>query len=140
MDIVENRKTDGTSQKKKTEAWEDIACHYNNSPNVSQRANAAQLKKMWQNLKTKARDAKTLESQKRWTGGGPAPPAIGSEETQVLSILPTIMPTIEVEIDSDIIQSSTSQFSETNDDDVSVSKYLKPSFYGKTVQKDKVNP
>ncbi|CAB3232018.1 unnamed protein product [Arctia plantaginis] len=27
------------------------------------------------------------------------------------------MPTIEVEIDSDIIQSSTSQFSETNDDD-----------------------
>ncbi|CAB3232015.1 unnamed protein product [Arctia plantaginis] len=46
MDIVENRKTDGTSQKKKTEAWEDIACHYNNSPNVSQRANAAQLKKM----------------------------------------------------------------------------------------------
>ncbi|CAB3232009.1 unnamed protein product [Arctia plantaginis] len=76
--------------KKKTEAWEDIAYHYNNSPNVSQRANAAQLKKMWQNLKTKARDAKTLEAQKKWTGGGPAPPAIGSEETQVKQMMMTV--------------------------------------------------
>ncbi|XP_013138978.1 PREDICTED: uncharacterized protein LOC106103697 [Papilio polytes] len=72
---------------------------------------------MWQNLKTKARDAKTLDAQKKWTGGGPAPPAIGSQDSQVLAIIPSVMPSINIEIDSDVNQPSTSQLDQENDND-----------------------
>lgn len=64
-------------------------------------ADTAQIKKMWQNLKSKARDAKTLEAQCKRTGGGPPPPEMGPLESQVLSVMPDVMPTIDVQIDSD---------------------------------------
>lgn len=57
---------------------------------------------MWQNLKSKARDAKTLAKQANRTGGGPQPPDIGPLEDQVLAVMPNVMPTIGVDIDSDI--------------------------------------
>ncbi|CAG4958266.1 unnamed protein product [Colias eurytheme] len=62
-----------------------------------------QLKKMWQNLKSKARDAKTITNQSKKTGGGPQPPQIGALESQVLAVMPNVMPTIAVDIDSDML-------------------------------------
>ncbi|XP_047521476.1 myb/SANT-like DNA-binding domain-containing protein 3 [Pieris napi] len=100
--ILENRKTDAVSQKKKHEAWEELAIEFNNS-NVSHTADSKQLKKMWQNMKAKARDAKTLEAQRKRTGGGPAPPEMGPMDTQVIAVMPQIMPSIDVPIDCDTL-------------------------------------
>ncbi|CAK1578912.1 unnamed protein product [Parnassius mnemosyne] len=58
---------------------------------------------MWQNLKTKARDAKTLEAQRKRTGGGPALSDMGPLESQVIAVMPNVLPSINIEIDSDTI-------------------------------------
>ncbi|XP_045541032.1 myb/SANT-like DNA-binding domain-containing protein 3 [Papilio machaon] len=118
IDIVENRRTDVITQKKKNDAWEDIRNKFNNSDNVSHKASVAQLKKMWQNLKSRAREAKAALAQKKLTDCGPAHPDIEVEETQVLSIIPTVIPSINVKIDSDISQPRTFKSC----------KYLGPTF------------
>ncbi|KPJ15352.1 hypothetical protein RR48_01913 [Papilio machaon] len=87
IDIIENRRTDVITQKRKNDAWEDIRNKFNNSDNVSHKASVAQLKKMWQNLKSRARDAKAALAQKKLTDCGPAHPDIEVEETQLTDIL-----------------------------------------------------
>ncbi|CAK1591002.1 unnamed protein product [Parnassius mnemosyne] len=100
--VIENRRTDGVSLRKKSEAWEEITSQFNNS-NVTQIADTKQLKKMWQNLKTKARDAKTLEAQRKRTGGGSALSDMGPLESQMIAVMPNVLLSINIEIDSDTI-------------------------------------
>ncbi|CAG4973896.1 unnamed protein product [Colias eurytheme] len=97
------RKTDGVTVKKKHTAWEKLTVEFNSSRNINHPVTSKQLKKMWQNLKSKARDAKTIANQSKKTGGGPQPPQIGALESQVLAVMPNVMPTIAVDIDSDMM-------------------------------------
>ncbi|XP_045497543.1 myb/SANT-like DNA-binding domain-containing protein 3 [Colias croceus] len=109
------RKTDGVTVKKKHEAWEKLTVEFNSSRNITHPVTSKQLKKMWQNLKAKARDAKTIANQSKKTGGGPQPPEIGALETQVLAVMPNVMPTIAVDIDSDMMYVEDHE-SEADDD------------------------
>lgn len=52
-------------------------------------------------MKAKARDARSLEKQRKHTGGGPSIPDMAPEHESVLAIVPHIMPTIKVSQDSD---------------------------------------
>lgn len=52
-------------------------------------------------MKAKARDAKSLEMQRKHTGGGPSVPDMAPEHESVLAMVPHIMPSINVSQDSD---------------------------------------
>ncbi|XP_012270311.1 myb/SANT-like DNA-binding domain-containing protein 3 isoform X3 [Orussus abietinus] len=53
-DIIENRKTDAASVRKKDECWNNVACRFN-SDEVSQQRSVESLKMCWENLKKKTR-------------------------------------------------------------------------------------
>lgn len=54
-------------------------------------------------MKAKAREAKTVENQRNYTGGGPSIPDMDSEHIQVLSVINKPLPAIKVQ-DSDAVQ------------------------------------
>ncbi|KAJ8911118.1 hypothetical protein NQ315_003293 [Exocentrus adspersus] len=71
--IVENKKTDATTIQSKQKEWEIIAFEYNSQADIiTTKRTAAQLKKLWNNLKQKKRKTNTDEKYTRLlTGGGP---------------------------------------------------------------------
>ncbi|XP_026331689.1 myb/SANT-like DNA-binding domain-containing protein 3 [Hyposmocoma kahamanoa] len=100
INVLESKRTDADFIKKKAELWGKVADTFNSSPQV-QHATSQQLKKLWLNMKARARDAKSLEKQRSHTGGGPFVPDVDPDHESVLSMVPHLMPSINIEKDSD---------------------------------------
>ncbi|XP_040071996.1 myb/SANT-like DNA-binding domain-containing protein 3 [Ixodes scapularis] len=69
--VLENKKTNNYSKEAKLEAWEKLSTEYNSQPNVRPRS-AKQLKKRWENEKSRYKKTKSDETRDiHATGGGP---------------------------------------------------------------------
>ncbi|KAM7296922.1 myb/SANT-like DNA-binding domain-containing protein 3 [Ixodes scapularis] len=69
--VLENKKTNNYSKKAKLKAWEKLSTEYNSQPNVRPRS-AKQLKKRWENEKSRYKKTKSDETRDiHATGGGP---------------------------------------------------------------------
>ncbi|XP_063218751.1 uncharacterized protein LOC134542863 [Bacillus rossius redtenbacheri] len=69
--VIECKKTDFSNLAAKKDAWARIECEFNSQPDVIKRS-SAQLKKCWENVKTKQKKALALATRQRMaTGGGP---------------------------------------------------------------------
>lgn len=91
--IIENKKTDSSSNKEKAVAWKNIAFEYN-SKKIGKEKSQQQLKACYCNMKAKLR-RKISQKQydQRLTGGGPAEIDGIDENDPLLSIiLPSITP------------------------------------------------
>ncbi|XP_040079035.1 myb/SANT-like DNA-binding domain-containing protein 3 [Ixodes scapularis] len=69
--VLENKKTNNYSKEAKLKAWEKLSTEYNSQPNVRLRS-AKQLKKRWENEKSRYKKTKSDETRDiHATGGGP---------------------------------------------------------------------
>ena len=53
MEVIESKRSDTRSIQLKQEAWDKLTIEYNSMPDITGKVNAKQLKKFWQNLKTR---------------------------------------------------------------------------------------
>ncbi|XP_018366582.1 PREDICTED: myb/SANT-like DNA-binding domain-containing protein 3 [Trachymyrmex cornetzi] len=95
-EILENKKTDGTTIQAKNAVWENIRksfCSQGFTPKSTK-----QLKKCWDNIKQKSRQQNTILRQNQLlTGGGPLTP----EETNVVTdVAQATIPNIDVELEN----------------------------------------
>ncbi|KAI5644272.1 myb/SANT-like DNA-binding domain-containing protein [Phthorimaea operculella] len=102
--ILENKKTDNATANIKKQCWREIADKYNTSAIISESATGDQLRRLWQNLKTRQRDAMTKERQHRLAtgGGGPCPDA--DIDPDVAEIAPALLVEIPEAIDCDQLE------------------------------------
>lgn len=63
-DIIENKRTDGTTLSNKYAAWNNITQKYNSQADIESRRTAAQLKKLWNNLKQKKKQENFIQKSK----------------------------------------------------------------------------
>ncbi|GBP89528.1 hypothetical protein EVAR_57011_1 [Eumeta japonica] len=103
INLLDSKKTDATSSHRKQEAWKRLAKEYNASVLTHNKATPLQLKRLWANMKARARDFRMRERQQNFTGGGPYVNVSDAESEQVLGVMPHIMTVIEVAQDSDTI-------------------------------------
>ncbi|XP_037561090.2 uncharacterized protein LOC119444286 [Dermacentor silvarum] len=69
--VIENRKTDNTSKRAKDSAWEKLTEEYNSQPGI-RRVTVVQLRKLWDNEKSKWKKKDSEEKRDFYaTGGGP---------------------------------------------------------------------
>ncbi|XP_040063399.1 myb/SANT-like DNA-binding domain-containing protein 3 [Ixodes scapularis] len=69
--VLESKKTNNYSKEAKLKAWEKLSTEYNSQPNVRPRS-AKQLKKRWENEKSRYKKTKSDETRDiHATGGGP---------------------------------------------------------------------
>ncbi|XP_049870571.1 myb-related transcription factor, partner of profilin-like [Pectinophora gossypiella] len=100
--IIENKQTDGATLRIKNESWNSVTREFNASPLTTQHVKHQQLRKLWQNLKQRQRDALTKERQHRFaTGGGPA-----TEDADIDPDISQITSALIVGLD-DVIDSDT---------------------------------
>ncbi|XP_069680116.1 myb/SANT-like DNA-binding domain-containing protein 3 [Periplaneta americana] len=72
--VIEDKRTDVISLSKKKAAWLEILQEFNSNEAVTKRS-LSQLKKCWDNIKTKRKRELAQEMKERMkTGGGPPPP------------------------------------------------------------------
>ena len=99
--VIECRKNDSRSLKAKATAWEKITAEYNKHPQVNER-DVKQLKKCWDNLKSKAKkqvaEAKRVH---RRTGGGTPPKAADPISDIVVSVTSDEINPLENAFDDD---------------------------------------
>ncbi|XP_075559944.1 uncharacterized protein LOC142591505 [Dermacentor variabilis] len=69
--VIENRQTDNVSKRAKDSAWEKLAEEYNSQPGI-RRVTVMQLRKLWDNEKSKWKKKDSEEKRDLYaTGGGP---------------------------------------------------------------------
>ncbi|XP_075526159.1 uncharacterized protein LOC142557845 isoform X1 [Dermacentor variabilis] len=69
--VIENRRTDNVSKRAKDSAWEKLAEEYNSQPGI-RRVTVMQLRKLWDNEKSKWKKKDSEEKRDLYaTGGGP---------------------------------------------------------------------
>ncbi|XP_070387645.1 uncharacterized protein [Dermacentor albipictus] len=69
--VIENRRTDNLSKRSKDSAWEKLAEEYNSQPGI-RRVTVMQLRKLWDNEKSKWKKKDSEEKRDLYaTGGGP---------------------------------------------------------------------
>lgn len=145
--IIECKKTDGVSVRKKQETWDKICANYN-SNDVTPR-NCKQLKKLWDNIKQRQvqnldaqvyiiikanfiyRTRKSDTERRNYTlqtGGGP-PPQDNDDpfEQQVRAILPTIDYEIKNNVDSIALFDSSKNVDEMTTSSITIYKEPGPS-------------
>uniref|UniRef100_A0A2A4IY09 Regulatory protein zeste n=1 Tax=Heliothis virescens TaxID=7102 RepID=A0A2A4IY09_HELVI len=107
--VIENKKTDNMSTAQKKAAWARIAETFNASAIISESASGEQLRRLWQNLKTRQRDALTRERQHRMAtgGGGPCPDAVVNVD--IAEIAPALLVEISDTLDSNCDEFVTNQ-------------------------------
>ena len=103
--MFECKRNDYKSIKQKTLAWESLAEEFNSEAGVKKR-DCKQLKKCWENIKSRAK--KSIAKEKReakLTGGGTASAEKDEGATAVVSIIPAQMRSLENPFDDDNYQS-----------------------------------
>ncbi|KAF5276773.1 hypothetical protein FQR65_LT16196 [Abscondita terminalis] len=119
-DKVENKKTNGISNKEKEAIWASIADEFNSKAlNVYRDSNA--LRKQWANYKQDARKAAAKQRHSLYkTGGGPGEVTDTSKDEVILSIISDkTVKGLEQEFDSDVLPVVLSQ-DETDSYDVTI--------------------
>ncbi|KAL1516465.1 hypothetical protein ABEB36_000374 [Hypothenemus hampei] len=93
--VIENKKTDANSNRAKAEAWHKICVSFNSR--FSKRTEK-QLRKLWDNMKSKTRKLDTeYKINMLKTGGGPPPQ---EHEDVIAERVRSIVPTINFEVDN----------------------------------------
>lgn len=86
--IIEDKRNDGRMVAKKEKAWESLTRDFNSRPGVNKRT-TPQLKRLWKNLKGKAKKSLAEERKSRKeTGGGAEVTSVDSISQKVISITP----------------------------------------------------
>ncbi|XP_046385611.1 uncharacterized protein LOC124155651 isoform X1 [Ischnura elegans] len=89
-DIIENKRTDAVTLSDKTRCWRNIEAEFNGNSQVVKR-NWKQLRKAWDNVKTKRRKAQAQETQRRLaTGGGPYVPPVCDPNPELEIAIPSL--------------------------------------------------
>ncbi|XP_046398942.1 uncharacterized protein LOC124165538 isoform X1 [Ischnura elegans] len=89
-DILENKRTDAVTLSDKTRCWRNIEAEFNGNSQVVKR-NWKQLRKAWDNVKTKRRKAQAQETQRRLaTGGGPFVPPVCDPNPELEIAIPSL--------------------------------------------------
>ncbi|XP_030760793.1 myb/SANT-like DNA-binding domain-containing protein 3 [Sitophilus oryzae] len=84
--LLEDKKNDADTVQQKQQEWERIAVEYNaQATMINVRRTAAQLKKLWNNLKYRKATTE-LRHQRLLTGGGPEPSDQGDPVMEAVSI------------------------------------------------------
>lgn len=100
--IIEDKKTDNSTVKKKDTAWQQLADSFNGSTGLKEKRDVVQLKACWKNLKTKAKkDAATVRREMFITGGGPPPKKDDSLAEKINSLIPQQMEPLQNPYDDD---------------------------------------
>ncbi|GBP65900.1 hypothetical protein EVAR_89393_1 [Eumeta japonica] len=115
INLLDSKKTDATSSQRKQEAWKRLAKEYNASVLTHNKATPLQLKRLWANMKARARDFGMRERKQSFPGGGPYVNVSDAKSEQVLGIMPHVMTLVEVAQDSDTILDDTAPWD--NDDE-----------------------
>lgn len=70
--VIENRKTDNVSKRAKDSAWEKVTEEFNSQPGI-RRVTVMQLRKLWDNEKSRWKKKQSEEKRNLYaTGGGPS--------------------------------------------------------------------
>ncbi|KAL3226691.1 hypothetical protein MRX96_048931 [Rhipicephalus microplus] len=70
--VIENKRTDALTKCAKDSAWEKLTSEYNNQPGI-RRVTVAQLRKLWDNEKSKWKKKQSEQKRNLYaTGGGPS--------------------------------------------------------------------
>ncbi|PSN46171.1 hypothetical protein C0J52_16094 [Blattella germanica] len=102
-DIIENKKSDVVSTTAKRRKWQEIADEYNLTGQYSKRS-AEQLKKCWENMKTKRKSELAVEKRQRmFTGGGPCSSPRIDDEPQLDSLIESIDIKMSDVVDNDTL-------------------------------------
>uniref|UniRef100_A0A8D9FEQ3 Regulatory protein zeste n=1 Tax=Cacopsylla melanoneura TaxID=428564 RepID=A0A8D9FEQ3_9HEMI len=87
--IVDSKKTDDGTKAEKKQAWENLAQEFN-AQNLLRKRAPTQLKKYWENIKTRRKKLLTQDKNQRLiTGGGPEPTGTWSPEPELDSYIQT---------------------------------------------------
>lgn len=100
---IESKCTDFSSVTSKRKAWDSLALEYNSRAEVTNRT-SSQLKKGWENMKSKAKTKVGKEKQeRRLTGGGPiaATNIADPISSQIAAIIPEQIEPIWNPLDED---------------------------------------
>lgn len=85
--IIEDKRIDAESTKRKDKAWEDIVKKF--SARYGQRRDKKRLKEQWGRMKLKAKhDYSNYKKERKKTGGGPEPKKPTGISEQIHDILP----------------------------------------------------
>ena len=105
-DILEDKKNDYRSIKRKMDTWETVREEFNSQSGVNKR-DPKQFKKCWENLKARAKKhlAKEKKVAKFMTGGGPSTSNDGEEASAVASIIPAQIESLDNVFDDDNYES-----------------------------------
>ncbi|KAL3255526.1 hypothetical protein MRX96_017431 [Rhipicephalus microplus] len=70
--VIENKRTDALTKRAKDSAWEKLTSEYNSQPGI-RRVTVAQLRKLWDNEKSKWKKKQSERKRNLYaTGGGPS--------------------------------------------------------------------
>ncbi|KAJ4442433.1 hypothetical protein ANN_04019 [Periplaneta americana] len=85
--IIENKQTNGSMLKAKSETWQKICDQMNMHAEVTQRS-VKQIKQLYENMKRTAKKDNANDKLERYrTGGGKYTPQITEESTKILAML-----------------------------------------------------
>lgn len=101
-EVIEDKKLDGNSAKKKKLAWETTAKEFNACYPGTPNRTVEQLKSWWKQQKVRVRkEATYYKIEKRKTGGGPPPPLPDLDQS-VLDIIAKEIQPLSNEFDDDV--------------------------------------
>ncbi|KAH7967160.1 hypothetical protein HPB49_023261 [Dermacentor silvarum] len=88
--VIENRKTDNTSKRAKDSAWEKLTEEYNSQPGI-RRVTVVQLRKLWDNEKSKWKKKDSEEKRDFYATDNPVEPPLPAQEGAVLAGPSTVL-------------------------------------------------
>lgn len=102
--VIENKNTDGTTLRRKNQAWDKVTAEFNASPLTTSQATHKQLRRLWMNLKQRHREALRKKRQHR-LGIAEGASANNRDIDPLASIVtPAVTVGTDTAIDSDTIQ------------------------------------
>ena len=87
ISIIECKKTDAATNRKKSKAWEAVLHKFNSQSQISRSIH--QLKSLWKRMKIMAKKkASVHRRQQKATGGGPKPASPSDTTQSITDLLP----------------------------------------------------
>ena len=118
VNIIENKKIDCNSMKKKSMSWAEIYRKFCSSSIAGTKRDIGQLKSQWKRMKTNAKsEASSHKKESRRTGGGPAPKPPTDITLKIQDLLPREFTELHNPYDDDSNNDETSQASTVDSDE-----------------------
>ena len=107
QDVLENKKNDYKIIKKKNSTWDNLAEEFSSQTGTKKR-DAKQLKKCWENIKSRAKKLFAKEKREiKLTGGGKASPVRDETAAAVAAIIQDQVEPLDNRYDDDNYESGT---------------------------------